>query len=37
MAKEHDGAASGLGEMDGDPVCLDSAVGNLGHASSPSI
>ncbi len=37
VAEEHDGSASGLGEMDRDPVCLDGAMGDLGHAPSPSI
>jgi hypothetical protein len=37
VAEEHDGSASRFGEMDRDPVCLDGAMGDLGHAPSPSI
>ena len=37
VAEEHDGSASGLGEMDGNPVCLDCAMGELGHAPSPPV
>jgi hypothetical protein len=32
MAEEHNGSASGLGEMDRNPVCLDCAMSDLGHA-----
>jgi hypothetical protein len=37
VAEEHDGSASRFGEMDRDPVCLDGAMGDLGHAPSPSV
>ena len=37
VAEEHERPASRLSEMDGNPVCLDCAMGDLGHAPSPSI
>ena len=37
VAEEHDRSASGLSEMDRNPVCLDGAMGDLGHAPSPPV
>ena len=37
VAEEHEGPASRLCEMDGNPVCLDCAMGDLGHAPSPPL
>ena len=37
VAQQYDGAGSGLGKMDGDAVRLDSAMGDLSHASSPRV
>jgi hypothetical protein len=36
VAEEHDGPASGLGEMDGNAVRLDGAMGDLGHGAASS-
>ena len=33
--RKHEGSTSGLSEMDRNPVCLDCAMSDLGHASSP--
>ena len=35
VAEEHEGPASGLGEVDRNPVRLDCAMGELGHEASP--
>ena len=37
VAEEDEGSASRLSEMDRNPVCLDRAMGELGHASSPPV